>query len=272
MEQKRDRIEAVFAGWRAAEHESEKSMHSMTIEIWSDIVCPWCYIGKRRFESALERFAHRDQVVVVWRSFELDPHAPHATHQSVIEMLSSKYGVSQTEAIRMEQQLTDLAAAEGLAIGAERLVANTFDAHRLLQLAAAQGRGAALAQRLFAAHFAEQQLLSDHDTLCRLASEAGIEAVEARRVLESDTYADEVRGDERRAATLGSSGVPFYVIDERYGVSGAQAPGVFLDALNRAWAESHPLTLVSTSAAEAQSCEDGSCAVAPARGTAEYLR
>jgi predicted DsbA family dithiol-disulfide isomerase len=244
-------------------------MQPMAIEIWSDMVCPWCYIGKRRFESALARFAHRDQVVVVWRSFELDPHAPRRTPGSLNDLLAQKIGVSAAQAAAMNRQVADLAAKEGLDYQLDRAKhGNTFDAHRLIHLAAAHNLQAQAKERLLRAYFTEGLPISDLDTLATIGAELGIAGDEARAMLASDAYADAVRADERRAAALGISGVPFYMIDKRYGVSGAQDAAVFLDALEQAWAKSHPLKLVGAPAAEAGSCDDGSCAVVPAPGTA----
>jgi predicted DsbA family dithiol-disulfide isomerase len=249
------------------------SSHSMTIEIWSDIVCPWCYIGKRRFESALGRFAHRDQVQVVWRSFELDPRAPRRSPGTLNDMLARKIGVSLAQAAAMHAEITALAAKEGLDYQLDRAKpGNTFDAHRLIHLAAAHNLQGKAKERLLQAYFTDGLAIGDSEALRTLGTELGLPADEVREMLEGDTYADEVRAARRRAAALGISGVPFYVIDERCGVSGAQAPSVFLDALNRAWAESDPLKLISTLAAEVGSCEDSSCALAPARGTAEFLK
>jgi predicted DsbA family dithiol-disulfide isomerase len=237
-------------------------MHRLTIEIWSDIVCPWCYIGKRRFEQALSRFAHRDQVRVLWRSFELDPHAPRRSPGTLNDVLARKLGVSLAQAAAMNAQVSALAVREGLDYRLDRAKhGNTFDAHRLIHLAASRGLQAEAKERLLRAYFTDGLPIGDGDALITLGSEIGLPAEDVRAMLESDAYAADVRADERRAATLGISGVPFYAIDERYGVSGAQDPAVFLGALEQAWAESHPLTRVSAPTGAEGSCEDGSCAV-----------
>jgi predicted DsbA family dithiol-disulfide isomerase len=237
-------------------------MHRMTIDIWSDIVCPWCYIGKRRFEQALSRFAHRDQVQVLWRSFELDPHAPCRSPGTLNDVLARKLGVSLAQAATMNAQVSALAAKEGLDYRLDRAKhGNTFDAHRLIHLAASRGLQAEAKERLLRAYFTDGLPISDGETLITIGSEIGLPAEDVRTMLESDAYAADVRADERRTAALGISGVPFYVIDERYGVSGAQDPAVFLGALEQAWAEFHPLTLVSASAGAEESCEDSSCTV-----------
>ena len=236
----------------------------MNIEIWSDVVCPWCYIGKRRFESALTQFAHREQVSVVWRSYQLDPDAPRISEQTVTDMLAQKYGVSRTQAAAMNARVTAIAADEGLDYQLERAqYSNTFDAHRLLHLAATHQRQSELKERLLQAHFTERASLGDTETLVRLASEVGIAVDETRAMLGSDAYADEVRSDERRAAQLGIRGVPFFVIDETYGVSGAQPTATFTTALEQAWAESHPLEMIGESTDESGACEGESCTTPP---------
>lgn len=208
----------------------------MEIEIWVDVVCPWCYIGKRRWEAALAAFDHRDEVDVTWRSFELAPDAPPSTDQNLVEMLSSKYGVSVDEAIAMNDRVSRIAEEEGLEYQLDRArPGNTLDAHRLLHLAARHGVQDAAEERFFQAYFTEGVAIGDRDELVRLAVEVGLDAEEARAVLDGDTYVDEVRADERLAGELGVSGVPFVAIDRRFGVSGAQPVEVFLNALNEAW-------------------------------------
>lgn len=231
----------------------------MKVEIWSDIVCPWCYIGKRRFENALARFAHHDEVEVEWRSFELDPGSPRQSTGSPVERLARKYGMTTERAAAANRQLTALAAEEGLEYHLDRTQhGNTFDAHRLLHLAARQGRQDALKERLMRAYFTNGLPVGDPETLIALASEAGLDAGEACAVLEGTAYADAVRADERRAAAYGISGVPFFVIDETYGVSGAQPADVLLEVLEKAWTESHPLTIVGAGSA---ACEGDACAI-----------
>jgi predicted DsbA family dithiol-disulfide isomerase len=237
-------------------------MQPMTVEIWSDIVCPWCYIGKRRFESALARFAHREQIAITWRSFELDPRAPQRTPGALSDMLARKIGVSSAQAVAMNAQVSALAAKEGLDYRLDRAQhGNTFDAHRLIHLAAAHQLQAAAKERLLRAYFSDGLPIGDHETLVTIGVELGIAADEVRAMLASDAYAAAVRADERRAAALGISGVPFFVIDGQYGVSGAQSPEIFLDTLEQVWAKTHPLTQVTSSTAEVGSCDDGSCVV-----------
>jgi predicted DsbA family dithiol-disulfide isomerase len=236
----------------------------MKVEIWSDVVCPWCYIGKRRFESALAQFEHRDQVEVVWRSFQLDPSAPQHGEQKTIDMLAEKYGVSVAQALKMQERVSTLAAEEGLEYHLDQTRhENTFDAHRLLHLAAEQSLQDALKERLLRAHFIEGKAVGDNETLVQLAAEVGIAEEDARAVLDSDAYADAVRADLRRARMFGVQGVPFFAVDEQYGVSGAQPSEVLQEVLEQAWAESHPLIKVRGTASddEANACEGDSCAI-----------
>jgi predicted DsbA family dithiol-disulfide isomerase len=211
------------------------------IDIWSDIACPWCYIGKRRLESALAGFDHRDDVEVVYRSFQLDPTAPTEVTETAQQMLAGRYGVSAAEAAQMQARVTELAAAEGMAWRHdETLHANTFDAHRLLHLAKAEGRQAALKEAFLAANFVEARNLADHAVLREIAVAAGLPADRVDAVLAGDEYGADVRADVDRARAYGATGVPFFVVDEKYGVSGAQPTELFGQLLERAWRESHP--------------------------------
>lgn len=232
----------------------------MLVEIWSDVVCPWCYIGKRRFEKALEQFPHRDAVDVVWRSFELDPNARRRVEGAVSERLAEKYGIALEQAEASHAHMTDVARGEGLDFRFDRAQSgNTFDAHRLIHLAAAHDLQDAMEERLMRAYFTEGLPIGERETLVALASEIGIDAGEARDMLKSNAYADAVRDDERRAASLGISGVPFVVLGEKYGVSGAQPSEIFQRALQQAWDESRPLVVVGGE--NATVCTDDSCAV-----------
>jgi len=208
----------------------------MHVEIWSDIACPWCYVGKRRFESALERFEHRDDVRVTWRSFELDPAAPPERAVDSARHLADKYGMSREDALAAQRRLTDVAAGEGLAFRFDLARgANTFDAHRVLHLAAAHGLQDAMKERIMRAYLEEGELISSAEVLERLASEVGLDADEVRDVLAGERYADAVRDDERTAAGLGIHAVPFFVADRRVGASGAHPPEALLEFLRRAW-------------------------------------
>ncbi|WP_309113239.1 DsbA family oxidoreductase [Saccharothrix sp.] len=205
----------------------------MRVEIWSDLVCPWCYIGTARFEQALAGFAHRDEVEVVHRSFELDPGRRHT--ESVPSVLAAKYG---PRAAGMDDQVAELARGEGLAYRTDREVGSTLDAHRLLHLARERGVQHEVLQRMFEAHFGAARSLFTRDDLVEVAVEAGLDGADVRRVLDDpDAYLDAVRADEREASRLGANGVPFFVLDGRYGVSGAQPVELFANALETAWAD-----------------------------------
>lgn len=216
----------------------------MRIEIWSDVVCPWCYVGKRRLEKALAGFGHADEVEVVYRSFELDPTAPQHGHEPTTGVLARKYGRTEDEMRDMQQQLIDLAAEEGLAFRLfENVHTNTVDSHRLLHLALETGGPqlqSELKEGLLAAYFLRAEDIGDHEVLRRVAVEAGLDEVRVKEVLAGEEFADAVQGDIGRARAYGATGVPFYVVDERYGVSGAQPVEVFTQVLDRAWADSRP--------------------------------
>jgi predicted DsbA family dithiol-disulfide isomerase len=210
----------------------------MKVEIWSDVVCPWCYLGKRRFEAALARFAQRDEVDLVWRSFELDPGAPPERELLGAEHLAAKYGMSLEEAQSSQRRLTDLAAAEGLEYHLDKTAGgNSFDAHRLLHFAAASGRQDELKERLLRGYFTEGEAIGRRDVLARLADDVGLEPAGVADVLAGDQFSEAVRADEQRARLLGINGVPFFAVDERYGISGAQSSDLLLSALEQAWSE-----------------------------------
>jgi predicted DsbA family dithiol-disulfide isomerase len=216
----------------------------MLVEIWSDIACPWCYIGKRRFEAALARFEHRDEVEVRWRSFELDPHAPAEPEGDLAEALARKYGSTADHVRERWRSMTAMAAEDGLDMRFELVRrGNTFDAHRLTHLAAAHELTNALMERLFRAHHTEGRLLSDRAVLEELAVEAGLPAADVREALASDRHADDVRADERTAAELGISAVPFFVVDRALGASGAHPPEVLLHLLERGGSSSVPTSV-----------------------------
>ena len=210
----------------------------MQVEIWSDPVCPWCYLGKRRFERALESFDHRDEVTVVYRSFELDPSAPPGVTTPTVDRLAGKYGMTAGQAGEAQRQMEQRAAQDGLEFRMDDLRSgNTRDAHRLLHLAKAHGVQAELAERLHRAYFTEQASIFDHSSLTDLAVEAGLDRDDVIRVLASQEYGDAVDTDEAMAQALGVNGVPLFVIDRRYGISGAQPPEVIAQVLDQAWAE-----------------------------------
>lgn len=219
----------------------------LRIDIWSDIACPWCYVGKRRLEQALARFSHRDDVEVVWRAFELDPSAPRVRDpsQSYAERLARKYGTTPPQAQAMIDRMVDTAAGDGLALRFDHIrPGNTFDAHRLLHLAHERGVQDALKERLLRAYLTEGQAIGEPDVLAPLACEVGLDEREVADLLAGDRCAAEVRQDEALARELGISGVPFFVLAGRLGVSGAQPTDVLLGALDRAWREFCPPEIV----------------------------
>jgi predicted DsbA family dithiol-disulfide isomerase len=209
----------------------------MDIEIWSDIACPWCYVGKRRFETALAQFEHADETTVTWRSFELDPSAPIERAGEGAAHLAEKYGMTVEQARASQAGLAATAAGEGIEMRFDiQRMGRTFDGHRLVHLGAEHGIQDAVKERLMRAYFTEGALMSDHDTLVALAGEAGLDPAQARATLESDRFADEVRADEHNAQRLGISAVPTFVADRAIGVSGAQPAEQLLAFLREAWA------------------------------------
>jgi predicted DsbA family dithiol-disulfide isomerase len=229
------------------------------IEIFSDVVCPWCYIGKRRMEEALSTFEHADQVTVTYRSFQLDPTSPITSELRLDEMLAQKYGRSPAEARAMNDRVTDLAATVGLDFHLQDAhPANTFRAHRLLHFAATRGLGNELTERLMRGYFSEGVRIGHRDELLRLAVEVGLDGVEAAAVLDSGAFGAEVRADIDLARAFGATGVPFFVFDRKYAVSGAQETALFTEVLEKAWADAQPITVVDESSSV---CEDDVCAV-----------
>jgi predicted DsbA family dithiol-disulfide isomerase len=209
----------------------------MKIEIWSDVICLWCYIGKRRFEMALAGFAQRDEMQVIWRSFELDAQAPLQHPGTLNELRASKYHVSSQQAAAMNANVSGIAKEIWLEYHLENArPGNTFDAHRLLHFAATRGVGDRATERVMHAYFSEALPVGDRAALARLAPELGISESDVLAMLESDAYSDAVRADEARAAEFGVSGVPFFVFDEKFGISGAQPVEVFAEALQQAGA------------------------------------
>ncbi|MCU1596050.1 MAG: oxidoreductase [Frankiales bacterium] len=226
----------------------------MKVEIWSDVVCPWCYIGKRRFEAALAEFPH--PVEVEWKSFQLDPGATSAPAGANTARLAAKYGRSLDEAQAMVDSVTAAAAGEGLSFRLDLARSgNTFDAHRLLHLAKKLGLQDALKERFDAAYFTEGMPVDDHGTLTALAGEVGLDVTEVTSVLASDDYSEAVRADVEQARQLGITGVPFFVIDGRYGVSGAQPAALLHQALEQALHE------LQVALPHGDECVDDACAV-----------
>ncbi|MGS0686683.1 DsbA family oxidoreductase [Nakamurella sp. GG22] len=209
----------------------------MRIEVFSDVVCPWCYIGKRRLEEALSVFPHADEVEVTYRSFQLDPSSPTTSDLTLTEMLAEKYGRSLAQAAEMNARVTDIAATVGLDFNLDKArPANTFRAHRLLHFAASKGLGNELTERLMHAYFNEGVPIGERDELLRLAVEVGLDGPEAAAVLDGDAFDEEVRADIALAQGFGATGVPFFVFDRAYAISGAQETAVFVEVLETSWA------------------------------------
>jgi len=227
------------------------------VEIWSDIACPWCYIGKRRFESALAGFEHREDVRVTWRSFELDPSAPAEREGDRATRLAEKYGITVERAKEMERTVTDAAAGEGLDFRFDiQRSGATFDGHRVVHLAAEHGLQDAMKERLLRAYFTEGELMSDRETLVRLAVEVGLDEDGVRQMLASDRFAAEVRGDERLAGQFGISAVPTFVVDRAIGASGAHPPEALIQLLRQGWERRSPVPVI----AGGEACDvDGNC-------------
>ena len=223
-------------------------MKRLSIDVWSDIACPWCYVGKRRLEAALARFPQRDQVAVRWHAFELDPSAPKVrqSKQSHVADLAQKYGTSVAQAEAMIGRVVDVARDEGLDFRFDVLKpGNTFDAHRLVRFA--ESRGAelqtAMTERLMRAYLTEGATLGDPETLVALAVDVGLDAAEVRAMLADGSFTADVRADEQRAKASGINGVPCFVLDWKYGVTGAQTADVLLANIERAWSELPPAPL-----------------------------
>ena len=215
-------------------------MSKLRVDVWSDVACPWCFVGKRRLEAALERLPEKDEVEVVWHAFELNPTAPRVIegNESHAERLSKKYGMPLAQARSRIASMTESAKGDGIAFDFEHIrPGNTFDAHRLLHLAGERGLQDAVKERFLLGYLSEGQAIGDPGVLQRLATEAGLDATEVREVLSNDAYAAEVRADEAQARELGINGVPFFVFDERLALSGAQPADLFLSALTQALAD-----------------------------------
>jgi protein disulfide-isomerase len=205
-----------------------------TVEIWSDILCPFCYIGKRRFQAALDALPQRDQVQVIWRSFELDPNAQRDYDLSMSELLAKKYGRTLEWAQEMNANLEEQAAQLGLTFHMDRIIpTNSFHAHRLMQLGKSLGLQDAISEKLFTAYFSEGRHIGQVETLMAIAAEAGIDPAKAKAVMESHDFGDAVRQDEEEAQLFGLNGVPAFVLNRKYLISGAQPTEIFTQALQK---------------------------------------
>lgn len=210
----------------------------MTVEIWSDVMCPFCYIGKRHFEKALEQFEGRADVSITWKSFQLNPNAVTDPNRSVNQYLADAKGISVEQAKQMNDRVTAMAAEAGLQYDFDKaIVANSFDAHRLSHLAKKEGKQDAMEERLFRAYFSEGLNTADHETLVRLAVEVGLDAQVVRTMLAGTDFADDVERDIYEAQQVGARGVPFFVFNNRYALSGAQPPQLFLQVLQKVAAD-----------------------------------
>jgi predicted DsbA family dithiol-disulfide isomerase len=218
----------------------------MKIEIWSDVACPWCYIGKRRFETALAAFPHRESVEVTWRSYQLDPTVPDHYDGTELDYLSTRKGMAPVQVSQMFEHVAAQAKGEGLNYRFDDVVvANSFTAHRLIHLAAAHGKQDAAKERLLSDHFEHGKDIGNEEYLTSVGLDLGIDAGDVAELFSTDKYADDVRQDFAEARALGITGVPFFVIDRKFGLSGAQPADTFTAALEQAWQESNPLVLVN---------------------------
>lgn len=233
----------------------------MKIEVWSDFVCPFCYIGKRRLEMALDQFPYRNQVEIVFKSFELDPNVETNDSITIDQAIAKKYGISVEEAKNANQNIIDQAASVGLNYDFSSMSpTNTFKAHRLAKFAEKKGKLMEMTERLLKSHFIESGRIDDMNTLIQLAEEVGLNKNEVKEVLESDQFSNEVRTDEMEAQMLGVRGVPFFVINRKYAISGAQPTEVFTNGLQKAWEEEHLSTkLQPLGSEEAANCTADGC-------------
>lgn len=231
----------------------------MKVEIWSDVMCPFCYIGKRRFEKGLAGFAEAGQVEVVWKSFQLNPDMRTDPDKNINQYLSEVKGWSAEQARQMNERVTAMAAEEGLHYNFDKaIVANSFDAHRLIQYARQQGLDGQMEERLFSAYFIEGLNTADHKTLTRLGVEAGLDEAGVVEVLSGDMYGMDVQQDIYEARQIGVNGVPYFVFNDRYAVSGAQAAETFQGALEKSWSE---FAAQKQKPAELGSAPDASCSI-----------
>jgi predicted DsbA family dithiol-disulfide isomerase len=234
----------------------------MDIEIWSDIACPWCYVGKRRFETALAGYEHADELTVTWRSFELDPEAPRERDGDPAANLARKYGMTVAQARDSQAALAEVAGAEGIEMRFDiQRQGLTFDGHRVIHLAAEHDLQDAMKERLLRAYFTEGALVSDPETLARLAAEVGLDPAAVRETLSGDRFADAVRADELTAQQLGISAVPTFVVDRALGASGAQPPEQLLALLRQGHANRGPQVAVGPrdGAQDGETCGPDGC-------------
>lgn len=222
------------------------SRNKMKIEIWSDITCPFCYIGKRNLETALAQFEHRNEVEIIWKSFQLDPSITYQPNQDVYTYLAEKKGFPKETAISLSKNVTEMAKSVGLTYNFDiAVINNSFDAHRLIQFAKTKNLGDEMEERLFKAYFTEGKNIGDHKTLIELGFDIGLLKTESEKVLSSNQFSQEVKNDIIEANQLEVRGVPFFVMDRKFAVSGAQEVSAFLNTLNKsyaAWKKENPGT------------------------------
>ena len=225
-------------------------LNTMNVEIWSDVMCPFCYIGKRKFEKALEQFPHKDEIKIIWKSFQLDPNTITDPSLNTIENLRLKKGWSKEQANETIAHVSDIAKQVGLNFNFDKaVVANSFDAHRLSHLAKKYNKQNELEEKLFSAYFTEGKNTADYETLLKIAEEIGMDKIEASTVLKGNEFSNEVHQDVEQAQQIGVRGVPFFVLNQKYAISGAQESETFLQALNKAYDEIKPVDLSSEGAA-----------------------
>ncbi|MDX1470748.1 MAG: DsbA family oxidoreductase [Flavobacteriaceae bacterium] len=223
----------------------------MKVNIWSDVRCPFCYIGKKKFEDALEQFPNKDKVEIVWKSFQLDPSLKTDPHTSMLEYFVKAKGVSEEQALEMFSGATKMAEEAGISMNLqEGILANSFNAHRLIQFAKTRNLGNEIKEALFEVHFEKGKNIDDISVLSEVAASIGLDAEEVEQVLNSDAYAYEVKHDEMEAQNIGVRGVPFFVFDDKYAISGAQPVEAFLQTLDKVWEEKNSELKVS----EGDSC------------------
>ena len=239
-------------------------MSKMKVDVWSDIMCPFCYIGKRNYEAALEQFAHQNHVEIEWHSFQLDPTIPkkREVKENIYQYLADRKGIPYEQSKQLHQSVVEMAQKVGLSYNFEKaVIANSFDAHRLIQLAKTKGLGDAIEEQLFKGYFTDGVDFSNHQELMRIGKEIGLSEHEIVEVLESDKFSDEVLEDIHTAQSIGVRGVPFFVFNNKYAVSGAQPPAVFLDTLQKSfgeWQEDKPF--IDLERTEGPTCTpDGIC-------------
>ncbi|EHQ30568.1 DsbA family oxidoreductase [Mucilaginibacter paludis] len=216
----------------------------LKVEIWSDVMCPFCYIGKRRFENALQEFEHKDEVEIIWKSYQLDPSMKNNTGISLYHYLAERKGITLEQSAQMHDQMTAMASELGIVYNFDKaVIANSFDAHRLSHLAKASGLQDKLEEALFKAYFTEGKNVADYDTLLKIGTAVGLEAESVKQVLNGKQYAEEVKHDIYEANQIGVRGVPYFVLGDKYAVSGAQHSETFLGALNQTWQENQPVSI-----------------------------